>query len=130
MTDCFQESKNLKGKLGWGLNQTQKQPYTIHPAELIGASGFPGFWSVVGLFGRFWSVSGPRGSVCRHTEAFDTASTRRISHGGGRGGQSPTGEQFLKINVAGTLEADGAGGGGRTISEMAPTPIPSRPGTK
>ena len=28
--------------------------------------------------GRFSSVSGPRGSVRRHTEAFDTASPRQI----------------------------------------------------
>ena len=45
---------------------------------LIGARGPPGFWSALGLFGRFWSVSGPRGSVCRDIETVNTASTRRI----------------------------------------------------
>ena len=38
----------------------------------------PVVWSIFALLGWFWSVLGPRGSVCRHTEAFDTASTRRI----------------------------------------------------
>ena len=52
----------------------------LHKAQLklIGASGLPGFWSVFGLFGRFWSVSGPRGSVCRDIKSVNTASTRRI----------------------------------------------------
>ena len=38
----------------------------------------PGFWSVFGLFGPFWSVSGPRGSVCRDIKAATSYSTRRI----------------------------------------------------
>ena len=51
----------------------------IDPAlRLIGARGPPGFWSIFGLFGPFWSVSGPRGSVCRDRKSVNTNLTRRI----------------------------------------------------
>ena len=46
--------------------------------QLIGASGLPGFWSIFGLFGRFWSVSGPRGSVWPEISFVNATMTRRI----------------------------------------------------
>ena len=64
---------------------------TIHPAELIGASGFPGFGSFFGLFGRFWSESGPRGSVWPEISFVNATLTRR-SHP-----HSPEASQIIVI---------------------------------
>ena len=45
---------------------------------LVRTSGLTGFWSVFDVFGRFWSVSGPRETVWLDSRFVNATIPRRI----------------------------------------------------